>query len=245
MDKPRSRRRKARRNLPIAVYVRHVLTALAAALAGVLFISSSVTSAGTNLRSAGVEDLRRYIIDRAETVGILQTRVDRADAQVAELSAQYIDEDLRNELAALEAGTGMTPVTGSALVISLDDAPRIPGTSLPDGAVPDDLVVHQQDVQAVVNALWRGGASAITVMDQRIISSSAIRCVGNTLLLQGRVYSPPFKVTAVGDVAKLQAALDDEPGVKIYRQYVERYGLGWNVSIAESITLPAWVGVAQ
>ena len=67
----------------------------------------------------------------------------------------------------------------------------------------DDVVVHQQDVQGVVNALWRGGAEAMMVMDQRIISTSAVRCVGNTLILQGRVYSPPFTVTATGDPALL------------------------------------------
>ena len=42
----------------------------------------------------------------------------------------------------------------------------------------------------MVNALWQGGAKGIQVMDQRLISTSAVRCVGNTLILQGRVYSP-------------------------------------------------------
>jgi uncharacterized protein YlxW (UPF0749 family) len=108
--------------------------------------------------------------------------------------------------------------------------------------VPDDLVVHQQDVQSVVNAMWRGGATAVQVMDQRIISTSAIRCVGNTLLLQGRVYSPPFVVTAIGNTSELQQALNDEPGVSLYREYVERFNLGWDVSILNQTTIPAWQG---
>ena len=69
--------------------------------------------------------------------------------------------------------------------MTLDDAPR--RASLPGTAKPDDLVVHQQDVQAVVNALWHGGAEAMHAQDQRVISTSAVRCVGNTLILQGRV----------------------------------------------------------
>ena len=69
---------------------------------------------------------------------------------------------------------------------------KIPADQLPEGVGVDDIVVHQQDVQAVVNALWSGGAEAMMVMDQRLISTSAVRCVGNTLILQGRVYSPPF-----------------------------------------------------
>jgi uncharacterized protein YlxW (UPF0749 family) len=90
--------------------------------------------------------------------------------------------------------------------------------------------------------MWRGGATAVQVMDQRIISTSAIRCVGNTLLLQGQVYSPPFVVTAIGNTSALQQALNDEPGVSLYREYVARLNLGWDVSILNQITIPAWQG---
>ena len=38
-------------------------------------------------------------------------------------------------------------------------------------------MVHQQDIQAVVNALWAGGADALQIMDQRVISTSAVRMV--------------------------------------------------------------------
>jgi uncharacterized protein YlxW (UPF0749 family) len=79
-------------------------------------------------------------------------------------------------------------------------------------------------------------------MDQRIISTSAIRCVGNTLLLQGRVYSPPFVITAVGNTSDLQQALNDEPGVLLYREYVRNLNLGWDVSILNETTIPAWQG---
>ena len=91
-------------------------------------------------------------------------------------------------------------------------------TVRPGGLGPDDLVVHQQDVQAVVNALWRGGADGVQVMDQRLIATSAVRCVGNTLILQGRVYSPPFTVTAVGDPRPAQR----RPGRRAGRPAVPR-----------------------
>ena len=71
------------------------------------------------------------------------------------------------------------------------------------------MIVHQQDVQAVVNALWAGGADGLAVMGQRLITTGAVRCVGNTLLLYGRTYSPPFRVTAVGDPTRLRASLAD------------------------------------
>jgi uncharacterized protein YlxW (UPF0749 family) len=221
---------------------RTVLVTGSAGIAGFLFVASGITADGTNLRTGGLEDLRSLVLDRASKVGVLQSEVDTLATEVNDLTETKISPALSARINQLEQATGLTPVSGSALRISLDDAPREPGSPLPDGVAPDDLVVHQQDVQSVVNAMWRGGATAIQVMDQRIISTSAIRCVGNTLLLQGQVYSPPFVVTAIGNTSELQQALKDEPGVALYREYVERLNLGWDVSILNQTTIPAWQG---
>jgi uncharacterized protein YlxW (UPF0749 family) len=116
---------------------------------------------------------------------------------------------------------------GPGLVVSLNDAQRDAEGRFPRDAAPDDLVVHQQDVQAVLNALWSAGAEGIQMQDQRIIATSAPRCVGNTLLLNGRTYSPPYVITAIGDVGAMQAALSAAPLVTLYKQYVVRFGLGY------------------
>lgn len=225
-----------------SVTPRIVVTAVIAMVAGLLFVASSFTAEGTNLRTGGVEDLRGLVIQRANHVAVLTDRVATAQKKVDALSGDQIDPALTARISQLEATTGLQPLSGSALRVELTDAPHSAGNNLPDGVGPDDLVVHQQDVQSVVNAMWRGGATGVQVMDQRIISSSAIRCVGNTLLLQGRVYSPPFVVTAVGNVADLQKALNEEPGVVLYKQYVDKLGLGWKVTIDNNATLPAWQG---
>ena len=222
--------------------IKTTLVTGSAALAGFLFVASGITADGTNLRTGGLEDLRSLVLDRANKVGVLQSEVDALATEVNDLSITKVDPALSLKITQLEQATGLTPISGSALRISLDDAPRDPGTPLADGVVPDDLIVHQQDVQSVVNAMWRGGATAIQVMDQRVIATTAIRCVGNTLLLQGQVYSPPFVVTAIGNTSELQQALNDEPGVSLYREYVERFNLGWDVSILNEVTIPAWQG---
>lgn len=222
---------------------RNFWTAGVAAIAGFLFVASNHTAAGTNLRTGGVEDLRGLVISRANSVNQLQTKVQGIADEVDGISERKISSEVRSTLNQLQDVTGFSSVTGSALQVTLDDAPREPGSALPNGVSPDDVVVHQQDVQAVVNAFWRSGASAVQVMDQRIIATSAIRCVGNTLLLQGRVYSPPFTITAVGNLSDLQNGLNTEPGVQIYREYVERLGLGWQLKILNNYTMSQWQGV--
>jgi uncharacterized protein YlxW (UPF0749 family) len=172
-------------------------------------------------------------------------------AQVDAGTGAHAGEDARigaakAQAARLAGPVGLLPVTGRAVTVVLDDAPRgAPAGPLPPGVpspTADDLVVHQQDVQAVVNALWAGGATAMTVMGQRVIALTAVRCVGNTLLLHGAVYSPPFTITALGDQARLRGALADSKGVAIYQQYVDAYGLGYRVTDTGSADLPGYDG---
>jgi uncharacterized protein YlxW (UPF0749 family) len=100
--------------------------------------------------------------------------------------------------------------------------------------------VHQQDIQAVLNALWSVGAEAIQMQDQRIVATSAPRCVGNTLLLNGRTYSPPYTITAIGDAAAMQAALAAAPLVILYKQYVVRFGLGYTEQVTPDVRVAGY-----
>jgi uncharacterized protein YlxW (UPF0749 family) len=214
--------------------------------AGLMFAISAQTSQGTDLRSSGRSDLvdvvraqDRAVRERAVAVQQLQDEVDSLTAQAAPDSAEVVR--LRAEAAKLAPAAGTQAVTGPALSVSLDDAKRT-AASLPDQYTADDIVVHQQDVQGVVNALWAGGAEAMMLQDQRVISTSAVRCVGNTLILQGRVYSPPYVIQAIGDVSTMRAALDRSEQVSIYRQYVDLFGLGYDVTRKGQVRFPAYVG---
>ncbi|THA84050.1 DUF881 domain-containing protein [Streptomyces sp. A0592] len=227
-----------------------LLTAAVFALAGLLFVTSFNTSKGTNIRTdASLLKLSDLIKERSqdnaeleESTGAARLRVDAlADRDDGSTTAQ----DAR--LAALRAASGTEELSGKGLTVTLNDAPpnataRIPNVPEPQ---PNDLVIHQQDLQAVVNALWQGGAEGIQVMDQRLISTSAVRCVGNTLILQGRVYSPPYKISAVGDPAALKKALAASPALQNYQAYVNAYGLGWKVDEHKALTLPAYSGTVD
>ncbi|SFQ25949.1 MULTISPECIES: DUF881 domain-containing protein [Actinomadura] len=216
-------------------------------LAGVLFAASASTARGTNLREQGrtriteliTAEQRRGREERAE-YRRLRAQVDAISREAGRHDARV--REAREEADRLAAGAGFTPYTGPAVSVTLDDAPAPEAGRLPHGARPDDLVVHQSDVQAVVNALWAGGARAMQIMDQRVISTSAVRCVGNTLILQGVVYSPPFRIIAAGDPDRLRAALGASEEIAIYRRYVRAYGLGYAVRSLERATLPPYTG---
>jgi uncharacterized protein YlxW (UPF0749 family) len=225
---------------------RHAIPALTL-FAGMLFAASASTAHGTDLRGGSrtrvtelISQEQRGYQEAQGTYRRLHRQVDRLGRQAGERDARVLSA--RQEADRLAALSGFTPVSGRAVRVSLNDAPH--DRRAPGDPSPDDVVVHQQDVQAVVNALWAGGATGMQIMDQRLISTSAVRCVGNTLILQGVVYSPPFRITATGVPDRLRAALDASPEIQIYRQYVDEYGLGYTVKTLHRTTLPAYSGNA-
>jgi uncharacterized protein YlxW (UPF0749 family) len=72
-----------------------------------------------------------------------------------------------------------------------------------------------------------------------------VRCIGNTLLLQGRTYSPPFVITAIGDPSKMLNAVQAEPGVVLFLRYVTAYNLGFTAERLDDVTVPAYSGVVR
>ncbi len=223
------------------------LVPVVALSAGLLFATSSQTARGTDLRAGDTTQLSQLIEQ-------LNVGVARQDDELAALEARSRsltegvagqDTEVAAAVAAADAGltsAGLTELTGAGVEITLDDAPGTTDGTLPRGATADDLVIHQSDVQGVVNALWAAGADGVTIMGQRLIATSAVRCVGNTLLLQGRTYSPPFVVTAVGDAEEIRTRLGQSYEVSLLEDAVDRFGLTYRIQESRDVVLPAYSG---
>jgi uncharacterized protein YlxW (UPF0749 family) len=201
-------------------------------LAGLLLAATHGVSGGAEIRRSDAprlvdlvreaqQSVDRLTAERDSLVTTMDTHHGGSPGADAALAA------ITNRSATLAVDAGLDRMRGPGLVVTLKDAQRDAEGRFPRDASPDDLVVHQQDIEAVLNALWSAGAEGIQMQDQRIIGTSAPRCVGNTLLLNGRTYSPPYVITAIGDTAAMQAALAAAPLVTLYKQYVVRFGLGY------------------
>jgi len=220
---------------------------VAFACAGVLFATSAGAARGGDLRGGNRTDLadlirvqEQKVADSTRQIEGLRSEVAGA-TKIAAAADQRIGVEQRHALV-LTAAAGLQAVAGPGLRVTLSDAPRSTDRLLPQGATPDDLVVHQQDVQGVVNALWSAGADAVQIMDQRAIVTSAVRCVGSTLILQGRVYFPPYTITAIGDPDRMSRALDTSDAVALYRYYADRYSLVYRTERLQDVRLPGYEG---
>ncbi len=225
----------------------HLAAGAAFVVAGALFVTSSLSSKGLDLRAASITDLGGVVRQERQRSDELQRRLASLNQEVDRLSHQVDNatvSKLQDQVDTLEGPAGLKAVSGPGLTVTLTDAPKseIDKAGGDSGVSVDELVVHQQDIQAVVNALWAGGAEAMTVQGQRVISTTGIKCVGNTVVLHGVPYSPPYRISAIGNPAELQASLAASDYIDAYLAVVESHGLGYDVEPSARLELPAYRG---
>jgi uncharacterized protein YlxW (UPF0749 family) len=163
----------------------------------------------------------------------LRVRVDRLVEEAGHREAG--SAALREALDDASLSAGLVALRGPGLRVVLDDSLL---EEAPSGNV-NDLVIHSQDVQATVNALWRSGAEAVSINGQRLVGTSAVLCVGNTLLLNGTVHSPPYVISAVG---ASRDRFDADPLVDRLHTDAGSYGIRFSVTRVENLEIPAYRG---
>ena len=221
-------------------------TPLVVLLCGGLFVVSAANSEGTDLRPGRYTDLAALVSSEARDYGHLQQQVKDLNTEVADLTDRVNDRQVQRyqqRIEKLKDPAGLVPRTGPGVTVTLSDAPEDVINSTTRDL--NYLVVHQQDIQAVVNAMWKAGASAVTVQGQRVVSTTGIKCEGNAVQLQGVPYSQPYRISAVGDQTALLDALDNDPYLQVYRQQAAdpTISVGWQLQLEDSLTAPAYDGL--
>lgn len=166
-----------------------------------------------------VEDLRREL--ETERNEILSQRAGLEEVNTSLSEAAFL--------------AGTSSVQGMGFTVSLNDSTL---TQAASGNV-NDLVIHSQDVQAVVNGMWASGAEAVSINGERVVATSAILCVGNTLLLNGTVHSPPYLISGIG---ANRTQYQDDPLVNQLETDAERFTLRYSVGREEMLELPGYRG---
>jgi uncharacterized protein YlxW (UPF0749 family) len=215
-------------------------------LCGGLFVVSAANSDGTDLRPGRYTDLASLVRDEADEYAQLRQRVTDLNSDVASLSAAMSDRDVNRyhrRIDDLKDPAGLVPRTGPGLSITLSDAPEDVINSTTGNV--NLLLVHQQDIQAVVNALWKGGATAVTIAGQRIVSTTGIKCEGNAVQLQGVPYPQPYVIEAVGDQGSLLTAVDSDDYLQEYRRQADdpSISVGWDLQLESTVSAPAFEGL--
>jgi uncharacterized protein YlxW (UPF0749 family) len=185
-----------------------------------------------------------------ETASELEAQQDQLKLDILELRARIqategagtgsaaVVRELNDELEAARIAAGLIPLTGTGIVLQLED-------SL-DPVAPDandvDYLVGARDLRVVIEELWAAGAEAISVNGERIVPTSAIIDVGPSILVNSAYLVPPYQVTALGP-PDLYSRLSAQPGfVDFIRARAQGYGIRVQFAEPEQVDVPAFVG---
>ena len=223
-------------------------TPAVAVVCGLMFWTSHAGSDGDDLRPQRYDDLASLVQNESREVESLRDRVRDLTAQVESLTARVDDRQVRRaerRAGRLQPAAGLTPVSGEGVTVTMSDSPAelVEDTDLN----PNYFVVHQQQIQRVVNAMWAGGAEAVTIQGQRIVTTTGIKCEGNAIQLQGVAYPQPFVIQGVGDQAGMLEEIEQDPYLENYRALADSDAiqLGWKLETQSQVTAPGYDGLVD
>lgn len=141
---------------------------------------------------------------------------------------------MQEEVKKLSIAAGTENLVGQGIVIVLTD-----GNKTLDEELRQDSLVHDSDVLTVVNELKAAGAEAISVNGQRIIASSAIRCVGPVIQVNYQKVAAPFTIKAIGNAQYLESALNIKNGVA---DLLREIGIGVKITREKDVKIAKYDG---
>jgi uncharacterized protein YlxW (UPF0749 family) len=223
----------------------HISLAFVLVILGLLLSTSFSThqqlgNNTTDLRKKGlievVKDLENDRDVLKDQLQILNKRIGKFEKKAA--SEEGILASFTTELESQKLAAGFWPVTGPGVEVTLGDSLQIP-----TGKDPNNYIIHDYDLRVVVNALWAGGAEAISINGQRLISTSSIRCAGNTILVNYTRLASPYKIKAIGNPSKLIGSLNNNYEVKpLFKGYAKALALRFDIEELSNQRIPAYVG---
>ncbi len=143
--------------------------------------SQAPASQRTSLERPGliqtIQDLQR-VHDRL-TADISTRRAEIASVREGGQGRQSDLVAINQQLQQAQLAAGFTSIEGPGGYLYVVDGSPPPGS----GGNPDDYRVNARDVRILVAALWRSGAEAISINNERVVTSTAILDVGGSILV--------------------------------------------------------------
>lgn len=209
----------------------------------------TVSRTGTAVATTSSEnELRDAVLKAKEKYDILYEELEKMEKQLETErtnSTQNNAEltELENSIKEENKILGLSEVTGQGIVITVNDNQKASLNNIVYD--PNWVIVHDTDLINIVNALKNVGAEAISINGQRIVTTSAIECDGNIVIINGEKIAAPFQIKAIGlpesliSVARFGGYVDQLKEYRYLDVTVE------TSTEKEKITIPKYTGTIK
>ncbi|MET3288152.1 UNVERIFIED_CONTAM: uncharacterized protein YlxW (UPF0749 family) [Brevibacillus sp. OAP136] len=221
-----------------------VLT-LISAIIGIMLVTQLQSSMNPiKKESRSINDLRITLQKELEKRKNLLADTSKYDQLLYQYETSMTEGEsisvMKEELARARNLAGMVSVEGEGIVVKISD--RVVDTMTPPP--PDAIDPHgpplviDEDLRWLVNVLFSNGAKAVSINGNRLISTSAIRNVGEDIQVDTRTIKPPYEIKALGDPDGLISGLKLE-GVDSNFQLANKTVV---LEKEEKLMIPAFTG---
>ena len=164
------------------------------------------SASSTASRTLADNELRDNVLKWKEKYDNLSEGLKKAEKNLEEVRQVATQNDTSSsakerELKKNNTLLGLTNVTGSGIVIELEDGKLDNSILTMDN--PSSVLIHNDDLISLLNELRNAGAEAVEINGQRVVNSSAITCEGNIIKINGEKIGSPFTIKAIGSQALL------------------------------------------
>jgi len=166
-------------------------------------IRSTAAPSAINIDTMQVQEQQRTIKSQQDHIAKLEQAIASGSSH-----NMLLLEDLKSA----KFLAGLTSVKGPGIVVTLNDSKK-PYTNMLPSNFPPPNIIHDTDINQIINELKQAGAEAVSVNDQRLVAVSAVRCAGPTVYVNNTQAAPPFVIRAIGDPKTLLPALNLPGGV--------------------------------
>ncbi len=221
-----------------------VAVAIGAVAAGLALATAVVPLRAPGDEVSPAVALSAEITDRGEQADATVARIESLRAEIDAVQTEALTDDTGEValLDRLQVASGAVPVTGPAVLLTLDNASTagdpVAGDARDDEGAEDGRVIDV-DLQIVVNGLWAAGAEAVAVDDVRLTSLAAIRNAGQAILVDQQPLQPPYEVVAIGDAAAMRTRFADSAAGRYLAGLQQNYGVRASVQGVDEARVPA------
>lgn len=211
-----------------------VLVLLLSVVLGVAGISA-ISSLRSPSRLDVEDSLGEQVEKKRESVEELATSVDQLRERVeAKTSLEGALVEQMEPGTALATSTGA--LSGQGLRVTVREAPSV-GIDTPivrQGAGK----IRDHDLRMIVNALWGGGAEAITINGLRLGPGSFIRTAGQSILVNITPIQAPYVIEAIGDGPTLSVAIVQGETGDYLSSVESAHGITISTQAVKDLTVP-------
>jgi len=207
---------------------------------GIYVQIKTVNNSGTAVAKTNTEnELRNKVLEMKEKYEKVYSKVENKekelttlinDASANDSTASELSERLNN----INSLIGLSNLQGPGIIIHVSDSEDVDSINI------SDFVVHDWDLIMLVNDLCIAGAEAISINGERIVSTSAITCIGNVIKINDEKVGTPFEIKAIGSQERLYGALTMNGR---YLEQLKARGLNVKVIRSDSVEVDKYNGI--